>query len=122
MTDLTREPPSYEHFAEGFLLSRGAMRWFIDHYVPEPGRRVEPDASPLLADDLSGQPPAHVVIAGFDPLRDEGLAYAERLRDAGVEVELASYPSTFHGFFSAGFAVPVGDAAVTRAARALAQI
>ncbi len=119
VTDLTRETRSHELFAEGFLLSRGAMRWFIDHYVPDPARRAEPDASPLLAKDLAGLPPAHVVIAGFDPLRDEGVAYAERLREAGVEVELARYPSSFHGFFSTGFVVPVGDEAVRRAARAL---
>ncbi|MCB9598683.1 MAG: alpha/beta hydrolase [Sandaracinaceae bacterium] len=119
VTDLTKESPSYQLFDRGFLLSRAGMRWFIDHYVPDPRRRAEPDASPLLADDLTGLPPAHVVIAGFDPLRDEGVAYAERLRDAGVAVELATYPSSFHGFFSTGFAVPVGDEAVDRAARAL---
>ncbi|MCA9604313.1 MAG: alpha/beta hydrolase [Myxococcales bacterium] len=119
VTDLTRETGSYALFAEGFLLSRPAMRWFIDHYVPDAARRADPDVSPLLAEGLAGQPPAHVVIAGFDPLRDEGLAYAARLREAGVAVEVASYPSTFHGFFSTGFALPVGDEAVTRAARAL---
>jgi len=119
VTDLTSEAPSYALFADGFLLGRGGMRWFIDHYVPDPARRAEPDASPLLADDLSGLPPAHVVIAGFDPLRDEGVAYAERLRDAGVAVELAEYPTTFHGFFNASFALPVGARAVERAAASL---
>ena len=62
------------------------MRWFIDHYVPDRARRFEPEASPLLYDDVSDQPPAHVVIAGFDPLRDEGLAYAAKLTEAGVAV------------------------------------
>ncbi|MBX3274352.1 MAG: alpha/beta hydrolase [Sandaracinaceae bacterium] len=119
VTDVTREAPSYATFAEGFLLTRDGMRWFIDHYVPDPARRAEPDVSPLLAPSLAGHPPAHVVIAGFDPLRDEGVAYAARLEAEGVPVELARYPTTFHGFFSSGELLPVSREAVARAAHAL---
>lgn len=117
--DLVHEPPSYGLFADGFLLTRGAMSWFKDHYIPDHGRRSELDASPLLAEDLSGQPPARVVLAGFDPLRDEGRAYADGLREAGVAVEVDLCASTMHGFFGLGFALPVADAAVTRAAASL---
>lgn len=117
--DLVGERPSYELFADGFLLTRAAMGWFKDHYIPDHGRRSELDASPLLAEDLSGQPPARVVLAGFDPLRDEGRAYAERLKAAGVPVTVDLCASTMHGFFGLGFALPVADAAVTRAAAAL---
>ena len=83
-SDLTRG--SYHENAEGFALSTALMRWFWDHYVPE-GDRSDPDLSPLRADDLTGLPPAIVVTCEFDPLRDEGDAYAAALADAGVEVE-----------------------------------
>ncbi len=75
------------------------MTWFRDHYL-DPADYADPEASPLFADDLSGLPPASVVIAEFDPLRDEGLAYAERLREAGVPVALHVYDDQTHAFFT----------------------
>jgi len=97
-TDMTLSLPSYRDNGEGYLLETATMAWFIDHYLGATDPR-DPDASPLFADDLSGLPPALVVTAGFDPLRDEGEAYAERLRQAGGAVTTSRYDGMFHGFY-----------------------
>ena len=83
---------SYRTYATGHGLTRAGMRWFWGHYLPSETRRDEPDASPLRARDLAGLPPALLVAAECDPLRDEGRAYAARLRDAGVAVRALEYP------------------------------
>jgi acetyl esterase len=90
---------SYAQNAEGYLLTRTAMEWFWDHYLVSPGDGESPYASPLHAPDLAGLPPAMVVTAQFDPLRDEGRAYARRLREAGVAVRESHYDDMIHGFF-----------------------
>jgi acetyl esterase len=92
---------SYETFATGFFLTREEMDWFRDNYFASADQHSDPRASPILAEDLSKQPPAHIVTAGFDPLRDEGEAYGERLREAGVEVTLKREPDLVHGFINA---------------------
>ncbi len=96
--DADLETSTYREFAEGYFLTAYAMRWFWDHYLPE-GDRFQPDASPLRADDVSGTAPALVITAEFDPLRDEGEAYARRLEEAGVPVTLSRYDGMIHGFY-----------------------
>jgi acetyl esterase/lipase len=83
-TDLTRR--SYEENGERYLLTKGLMHWFFDHYV-DPARRSDPRIAPLQADDLSNLPPATIVTCEFDPLRDEGAAYAAALSAAGGDVQ-----------------------------------
>jgi acetyl esterase len=97
--DMTRRHPSRVTFGEGYLLTEESMTFYEDSYVPDRARRSDPRVSPLLASDLSGLPPAHVATAVADPLRDEGEAYAARLRAAGVRVALQRHPQ-IHGFFN----------------------
>jgi acetyl esterase len=92
------DTPSYQEHADGYLLTRSAMRWFWNHYLRRPEDGEEPLASPLLARSLHGLPPALVITAEHDPLRDEGEAYAARLREAGVPVTVTRYPGMIHGF------------------------
>jgi acetyl esterase len=92
--------PSYRENADGYLLTRDAMRWFWQQYVADPARRSEGYASPQRAEKLEGLPSATVITAEFDPLRDEGEAYAERLRAAGVAVAATRYDGQIHGFAS----------------------
>jgi acetyl esterase len=93
------DTPSYRECADGYLLTRDGMRWFWGHYLGRAEEGGQPHASPLLAPDLAGLPPALVITAEYDPLRDEGEAYAARLREAGVSVTLTRYPGMIHGFF-----------------------
>jgi acetyl esterase len=90
--------PSYEDNAEGYGLTRDTMKWFWDHYLNDPSEASNPYAAPLRARDRSGLPPALVITAEYDPLRDEGERYAERLRGAGVHTTLSRYDGMNHGF------------------------
>jgi acetyl esterase len=101
VTDLSRKRRSYELFREGFYLTESTMDWYRDNYLPDPGAALDPRASPVLAGALDGLPPAHVAVAGFDVLRDEGEEYASRLRDAGVPVTLQRHSGLIHGFANA---------------------
>jgi acetyl esterase len=97
VTDHDFERPSYRQNADGYLLTRAGMQWFWDHYAPT-SRRSDAYVSPLRAEKLVGLPPATLVTAEFDPLRDEGEAYAARLSEAGVPVESVRYDGMIHGF------------------------
>ncbi|MFC7205317.1 alpha/beta hydrolase [Haloferax namakaokahaiae] len=99
-TDFSFETKSYAENGEGYLLSDSDMRWFWRHYLPHPLCGNNPYASPLRACDFSKLPRATVLTAGFDPLRDEGRRYAERLRRAGVAVRYRNYEQMIHGFMS----------------------
>ncbi|NEN78667.1 alpha/beta hydrolase [Nocardioides zeae] len=100
VTDLSRKSASYAEFRDGFFLTEAQMDWYAERYLPSPTAATDPRVSPLLAPDLAGAPPAYVAVAGFDPLRDEGIAYAERLREAGVPVELAREGDLIHAFIN----------------------
>jgi len=119
ITDAGMNTPSYAENAEGYFLTRAAMAWYWDRYVPDAARRLGPDASPLRAGDLAGLPPALVVTAGYDPLRDEAEAYARRLAEAGVAARLAPYPGMIHGFLRRFAASGQGKDALAEVARAL---
>ncbi|HLW95508.1 MAG TPA: alpha/beta hydrolase [Solirubrobacteraceae bacterium] len=99
---------------ETLMLGAREMEWFIGHYLPNAADRVHPEAAPLRASDLSRLPPAIVVIAEYDPLRDEGVSYAEALAAAGVEVAVHRYDDQPHGFFSFVNAFQTGNRAVER--------
>lgn len=100
VTDADVDTASYVDPANQLLLSRDSMIWFWDHYAPDAGSRAHVDASPLQAADLAGLPPAVVLTAEHDPLRDEGEAYAAKLRAAGVPVEHRRFDGQMHGFFT----------------------
>jgi acetyl esterase len=110
------ETESYREFAEGHFLGRGEMQWFAGHYLASASEGRNPEASPLLDPDLSGLPPALVITAEFDPLRDEGEAYAKRLREAGTPVTLTRYPGVIHGFVVMRGAFAAGREAIMQIA------
>lgn len=110
-TDQRMQHPSISRFAEGFGLDRALMDWFRASYLPDAGLEDDARLSPLLATTVDGLPAAVVAIC-TDPLRDEGLAYAQRLADSGVVVKLLDYPHLVHGFSGMGGAVPAARRAV----------
>jgi acetyl esterase len=113
------DTPSYREFGEGYYLTRAEMEWFRGHYLARPEDAQHPYASPLLAPDLRGLPPALVITAECDPLRDEGEAYARRMADAGVAVTCTRYAGMIHPFFSLGGVFNQGRRAVEQVAAAV---
>jgi acetyl esterase len=115
VTDATMETGSYAQFAEGYFLTAKSMAWFWDCYCPDLERRAEPFASPLRASDeqLAGLPPALLIVDEADVLRDEGEAYAARLRAVGVEVTTVRYDGITHDFMMLN---PLSQTRATRAA------
>jgi acetyl esterase len=121
VTDVANESGSYRDCAEGYMLTRESMRWFIAHYLKTKEDALDWRASPLLARSHRGVAPALIITAGFDPLRDEGAAYAERLRDAGVTVDYVCYGGMVHGFMPMGRLIETGNRAVAHVAASLRQ-
>jgi acetyl esterase len=115
------ETQSHREFAEGYLLTRSGMQYCTRYYLANPDLVRHPEVSPLLASDLSGLPPALVITAEFDPLRDEGEAYARRLEQAGVPVTLRRYDGMIHGFVSMHGIIPDGRKAIREAAAVIAR-
>lgn len=115
-TDLTGSQPSMREKATGWGLDAATVRFFNSQWVPDQARWSDPEVSPLHAPDLSGLPSALVVSAEHDPLRDESEAYARRLRDAGVQVELRREPGLIHGFMTLDEISPACAAAADRVA------
>ena len=113
---------SYRDNAEGYLLTTDSMHWFWNHYAPDVEQRRDPYASPLLAGDFSNLPPALVMTAEYDPLRDEGEAYAQRLLAAGVHAELVRYDGFIHGFFGQTRTIEAARAAMDKACKTLTEV
>jgi acetyl esterase len=109
--DVACESASMTTYADAFPLNRATMDWFMGHYLGPGDSPADPRLSPLRADDLSGLAPAVVVTAGFDPLLDQGEAYARRLKEAGVPVIYRCYDGLAHGFTAFTGAVPCADVA-----------
>ena len=118
-TDAVGGQQSRDTFAEGFLLTRNDMEWFENHYIPDGIDDDEPRASMMRARDVSGLPPAYIATAGFDPLRDEGEIYAERMREAGVQVVPQRHPGMIHGFANLTEICPSARTAMLEVAGAL---
>ncbi|HEY1633261.1 MAG TPA: alpha/beta hydrolase [Acidimicrobiales bacterium] len=115
-TDLTMSYPSHIENGDGYMLTNEATAWFRGHYLGPDKDPKHPSVSPHYVDDLDGVAPAFIITAEFDPLRDEGEAYAARLHDSGVPVDLRRYDGMIHGFFQMGGVTPVADSAVSEAA------
>jgi len=118
VTQIGKETSSFREFAVGYFLDKATLDWFFNHYIPEGTDKTDPRVSPLNG-DLKGLPPAYVMLGGYDPLHDEGLAYAKKLQDAGVKVEIADYEGMVHCFIYMQAVLPQAIGAVTAAAKAV---
>ena len=111
-TDMRFQTPSYRQYAQGYLLTEAAMTYFRGHYVQDPASYNDWRASPLLADDHSGLPPTLVITAGFDPLKDDGRLYADKLSSAGGAVQHTCFEHQMHGFVGMGKMIDEANTAV----------
>jgi acetyl esterase len=119
VTNHAYDTVSYADNGDNYLLTKDMMQWFWDHYLQSSEDGKNPYASPIQAKDLKGLPTAVVYTAEFDPLRDEGEAYANKLKAAGVEVHLTRFDGQIHGFFQMGGVFPSATAAYDDAGRHL---
>ena len=117
--DLSMSFPSQRELEEGYLLTKHNQRWFQEQYLRGPEDKADWRASPIVAESLQGLPPAYVLTAGYDPLRDEGEAYARKLQDAGVKVTTHRFPGQIHGFLTMGRVIPESAVALDEAGAAL---
>lgn len=122
VTDYLPDTPSMREAEDPFLFNRRSIEWYWGHYLREPADAESPLAAPLREPDLTGLPPALVITAEHDPLRDEGEAYAHRLEEAGVDVELIRYDGMAHGFFTMIGAVDAARTALDRTAARLREL
>ena len=119
-TDASMSAPSCTENGEGYLLTRASMEWFYGHYLEGTGTALtDVRLSPLATSDWSGLPPALIITAEFDPLRDEGEAYGAKLAAAGVEVTTSRYDGMIHAFFTLGAMIPAAKLAMDEATTAL---
>ena len=118
-TQMGGETASLNEFAVGYFLERRTIEYFAGLYLPPGTDKNAPSVSPLRARDVAGLPPAYVMLAGYDPLHDEGLAYAEKLRAAGVKVTIADYPDMVHCFVYLQTVLPQAHDAMAKAAKAV---
>lgn len=121
-TQLGGETESYRENGEGYFLTADSMQWFFRQYLNDEEERKSLLASPLLNEDLAGLPPALVITAEFDPLRDEGAMYADKLRQAGVPVEYTCYEGMIHGFFWMAGMMDKGAQAVSQVSSSLRSV
>jgi acetyl esterase len=119
--DFSLDTASHQELVDGHVIPRERILWYMEQYLRGEADKSDLRASPLRAPSLAGQPPALVVTAGFDPLRDEGRAYADRLRAAGVDVVYREYPGQIHAFVSLTKAIPQGLACTLEIAAYLRQ-
>ena len=113
------ETPSHHQFAEGYLLTRKTITWFFKQYLRSSKDTLDPRYAPLEEKDLSSLPPSLVIVAGFDPLRDEGVDYAKALIEAGNKVTLSNYEGMIHGFYLMGGMIDKANQAIEESARHL---
>ena len=119
VTEMNFNTKSYIDNAEGYQLSRDGMIWYWDHYLEDKEAANNPYAAPMKAQSLQNLPPALIITAEYDPLRDEGKAYAERLKAEGVTTQYTMYSGMIHGFIGMASVVNKGRAAVKEAADAM---
>lgn len=120
VTDTGFDTVSYEDNKEGYMLTKDSMEWFWNHYLSGSSlARTDPMVAPLQASSHANLPPACVITAEFDPLRDEGEAYGARLREAGVATEITRYDGMIHGFFTMSDVLPDGQAAIDQSCAGL---
>ncbi len=118
-TQFGAQTTSMKENSEGYFLTKADMDWFEGHYLNSKEDRLNPLASPMLAKDLSGLPPALIITAEYDPLRDEGEQYGQKLREAGVLVTISRYDGMIHGFFGMTGIIDKAHDAVAEASQAL---
>jgi len=118
-TQIDAETNSRRELANDVFLDARTIAWFFGHYFGPGGNRADPRASPLLAENLAGLPPAYVMVGGYDPLHDEGVAYAEKLRAAGLKVVVDEYPDLTHDFIYLQAVLPQATAALRKVAGAV---
>jgi acetyl esterase len=120
-TDQRRNQPSHQRNGQGYLLTSDTIRYYHDHYLPDPALDLDWRASPLLHENLAHLPPAFVLVACYDPLHDEGAAYAQRLSEAGCHATLVNFERQIHGFILMGRVIDEANAAVRMCAAELRQ-